>query len=758
MSSSINDLYEFGDFRLEAETGTLWRNNAVVPLSPKSAELLQLLIQRRGRTVTKQEIFDSIWAGTFVEDGVLAQNVYTLRNVLGRDENGGQFIETIPRRGYRFAGQLSPPTAAERTDSAASNVEGDDLPTEETGEILNGVPFNRKDRPFNEGSSRIVTSSVSHGIGPSRLVLIGALGILLFAAAGFGIYRFALPEGKNVSKIAPIEQVRFKRLTDTGDVIHPTLAPNGELLAYVRLEDEQASIWIKQIATGSAFQTLSASRKGYRSLTFSPDGSHLFFREETIPGPIYQIPVFGGTPKKVAENVWSDFSVSPDGKQLAFIRRDASRDASALVISNVDGSGDRELSISRARTEYSPVSPAWSPDGATLTVAGGAQPEARRVLLSIDVSTAQQTEHTAPRWREVTRVLRTPNGKHLIVAARSADESSSQLWMLNYPDGEVRRLTNDLESYFWVSLSADGRMLAARQQRVISHLWLMPEGNIKKARQLTSGERNLDGFVGLAMTPDERIVFSSREGHVTDLQSIDLDGGSRLPLTANAAQDNTWPNVSSDGRHIVFTSQRTGGTRQVWRMNADGSNQKQLTSGEESQVAAFAPALSPDGREVYFIKRAVSSAAIWKVPIDGGEAVQVSRLVNAWVGGFLSVSPDGKWIAFRYVSTRDEASSDEPTMRIGILPSDGNGDPRLFDLPMRRPMVRWSADSTAFDYSAGTFNASSLWRQPLNGDKPRKLFDLPDRIFNFAWSADGKDLVVARGKQLGDAILITNLP
>ena len=103
MSSEVNKLYEFDRFRLDGETRSLWREDELISLSPKALELLFMLIERHGGIVSKQEIFDKIWAGTFVEDGVLTQNIYTLRQVLGTDENGSQFIENIARRGYRFA-------------------------------------------------------------------------------------------------------------------------------------------------------------------------------------------------------------------------------------------------------------------------------------------------------------------------------------------------------------------------------------------------------------------------------------------------------------------------------------------------------------------------------------------------------------------------------------------------------------------------------------------------------------------------------
>jgi DNA-binding winged helix-turn-helix (wHTH) protein/TolB-like protein/Flp pilus assembly protein TadD len=107
MSSEVSDLYEFGHYTLNVETLTLWRDEALVSLPPKAFELLRLLLERHGEIVSKQQIFDHVWADTFVEDGVLTQNVYILRNILGTDENGKQFIETIPRRGYRFAASVA---------------------------------------------------------------------------------------------------------------------------------------------------------------------------------------------------------------------------------------------------------------------------------------------------------------------------------------------------------------------------------------------------------------------------------------------------------------------------------------------------------------------------------------------------------------------------------------------------------------------------------------------------------------------------
>ncbi|HKQ73872.1 MAG TPA: winged helix-turn-helix domain-containing protein [Blastocatellia bacterium] len=734
MSQISTKLYEFGAFRLDASQRVLWRGEELIVLPSKVFDTLWMLVKEEGRVVSKSELMEAIWADSFVEESNVSQNIYTLRRTLGVDEQGRQFIETIPRRGYRFA-----------------------VPVKLLEEVSNGGVSANNSQTLTATQAPLAAPSAPEvkEIRPRsalRNAIFAGLGILVLAAIGFGVYQFINRRGE-MEKIAPIEQLRIKRLTNSGDVLYPTISPDGEKLAYVRLEEEQSSVWVKQIATGSDFQILPPSRESYRSLAFSPDGQYLFFREENDPGGIYQTATFGGTMKKVADNVWSNFSVSPDGKRLAFVRRDAARNAQLLILSDIEYGGDRELGVRHSPMEYGEGAPAWSPDGSKLVVAGGLE---QRNLLAVDVSTGKERELRTPRWRTIAMALWTPDGKHLIFSARATGEPTSQLWMLAYPDGVVSRLTNDLESYFWISLSADGRNLVTRQQIIFSHLWLAPGADLKKARQLTFGRRNFDGYVGVAWTPDGKIIFSALAGNITDLYSMNPDGSNRVQLTANAGQDNEYPVVSNDGRYIVFTSNRAR-ARQIWRMDIDGRNQKQLTFGAEEKESAHYAALSADDREVYFIKRGAGPPAIWKVSIEGGTPAPVSRLTDAAAEGALSISPDGKWLAYHHVST-SQKPREERTTRIGALPTEGPAELKLFDLPMRRPITQWSADSTAFDYAAGTFISSSLWRQPISGGEAQKLCDFPDRVFNFAWSRDRKNLAVSRGLLQGDALSITNLP
>jgi Tol biopolymer transport system component/DNA-binding winged helix-turn-helix (wHTH) protein len=713
-------------------------------------DTLLALVEKEGRVVSKSELMDAVWADAFVEESNLSQNIYTLRRMLGVDEQGRQFIETVPRRGYRFAVPIRSletkdrPGARTSQESVGSNQE---VPGSSAGQVSSEEP---------RAAAIPEASALSPGgeAGSRRYLLyavLGVLGILALIGAGFGIYRiFVSPMGTDQAKIAPIEQLRFQTLTDSGDVASPTISPDGELLAYVRYDQQRESVWIKQIATGYSFQSLAPSRKGYRSLVFSPKGDYLYFRDSSNPGVIYQTAPYGGAPRKLVENVWSDFSVSPDGKQFAFIRHETESDARFLVLSNVDGTGEREIRTGEKKLSYLSNPPAWSPDAQRIVVGTSS---AR--LLMIGVASGEQIELKTPRWRGIFNILWMPDGRRLVFSARALDEPSPQIWTIAYPDGELRRLTNDIESYLWLSLSADGRMLVTRQRSNILHLFVVRDGDLKNARQLTFGERGLDGFGGVAWTPDERIVFSHVGASVTDLYLMNRDGGNRVRLTENSGSENNHPTVSRDGRHIVFTSNRAG-SRQIWRMDIDGRNQKQLTFAKEQKESAQFPALTPDG-EVFFVKHGSGPASICKVPIAGGVPVLVLAPANATPDGPLSISPDGKWLTYRHISGQAESTSEEPTLRIGVLPVRG-GEPRFFDLAVRRSIIQWSTDSNSFSYAAGNFDSSSLWRQPLDGSEPKKLLDFSDRLFNFAWSRDGRSLIVAKGKEQGDAILITNLP
>src|SRR5215218_9167114 len=131
MASPFRQLYEFGPYRLDASGRQLWRGAEAVHLTPKELDTLSALVRGAGRLMSKEELLKEIWPDTFVGEATLAQNVFTLRRALGEAEGGKSYIQTAPRRGYRFAAPVREVTeGVEPKDAtparAAAGVEGRD--------------------------------------------------------------------------------------------------------------------------------------------------------------------------------------------------------------------------------------------------------------------------------------------------------------------------------------------------------------------------------------------------------------------------------------------------------------------------------------------------------------------------------------------------------------------------------------------------------------------------------------------------------
>jgi Tol biopolymer transport system component len=251
----------------------------------------------------------------------------------------------------------------------------------------------------------------------------------------------------------------------------------------------------------------------------------------------------------------------------------------------------------------------------------------------------------------------------------------------------------------------------------------------------------------VSWTPDGHIVFISNESGASDVWLMDPDGANRKQLTSKAGHNLT-PVVTSDGRYIVFSSARAG-SRNIWRMNLDGSNPKRLTSGQNDSL----PAVSPDGRWVVYSSLGSTQVTGWKVGIDGGDPVQLTNKVF-----FLpTISPDGKFVAYLYPESADPFA---PPNRIGIISIDGGEPVRSFVFQgsgTTVPVAVWSGDGRSILYTVNNNNVTNIWSQPLDGSAPKQLTDFKDSFMTgFSWSPDGKQLACLRGILLRDAVLITD--
>jgi DNA-binding winged helix-turn-helix (wHTH) protein len=231
--SSTGSSFEFDEFVLDTGEKILLRDGDVVPITPKVFELLLVLVENHGHIVEKDKLMDRVWANSFVEDSNLTFTVRQLRKVLGDDTQNPRFIETVPKRGYRFiAKTVERVAAAEATPDLHSPV---DTPAAKSNSSINGF---QKSEPFR------------------RYIFLAGF-LLIFGAVGVTIYSFWSKAGTSAGS----GNVKIQRLTSNGKTKVAAISPDGKFLAYVAGDEGSQSLWLRNIAAGGDLEVLPATGK-----------------------------------------------------------------------------------------------------------------------------------------------------------------------------------------------------------------------------------------------------------------------------------------------------------------------------------------------------------------------------------------------------------------------------------------------------------------------------------------------------------------
>jgi eukaryotic-like serine/threonine-protein kinase len=632
--------------------------------------------------------------------------------------------------------------------SVASEGEGTAMmaPVQPT-EALSGPRHTAAGSAISNISESISIEIKRHKVGAAVVLLMV---LLIVGAGGFGIYRWL----NRAEPVAHFWDVKLTRLTNSGNAIDATISPDGKYIVYALSDRSSQSLYIRQVSTANDKLIVSPARVGVFGMTFAPDGTELYYalKANLDAGTLYRIPVLGGTPVKVLEKIDGPISFSPDGKQFVLVRGNyPNTGESALVIANLDGSGERNLVVKKNPDRLSPIfftGPSWSPDGkmiaATVVTVG-----ASSKVFGFSVADGSEKSLSAESWPYAGRVQWLPDMTGLLVIAGESP-ASSQVWMMSYPDGRIRRVTNDLGAYRAIGLTEDAKTFTTVQAQGLVNLWVLPEGQAAKAIRLPTGNIAFYSSAGnnLSWTPDGRIAFVSNEGGNADIWMADPDGSNRKQLTSNGA-NNFAPVVSADGRYIVFMSARDG-RRNLWRLNIDGSNPVRLTSG----LADCYPSLTPDSRWVVYTTFEGAKPQLWKLSIDGGTPVRITDHVATMA----AVSLDGRFIAFMYPESQDPFA---PPNRLAVIPFEGGPNIKLFEFNGSgtvAALTQWSADSKSILYTVSANNVTNIWSQPLEGGPPKQVTEFNDLFMtSFAWSRDGKQLACTRGSLIRDAILVTDV-
>jgi Tol biopolymer transport system component/DNA-binding winged helix-turn-helix (wHTH) protein len=731
MNGSSQRFFEFDNFLLDAQQRLLFRDGQPLELTPKVFDVLLELVESGGRVVEKKELMESVWPDSFVEESNLTQHISTLRKKLGQDASQQRYILTVPGRGYRFVLPVKSwdddavVTVQERVTSRISVADADqaierDAISPATHRVLPAAP---------EPNRSLIKWTILVGIG---VIVVGVLSFFLLKTF-------------RRQPIVSFRNIRLSKFTTDGKVACAAISPNGKQVAYAETEGGQQSLWIRQVATSNTgVIVVGPSSVRYLGLTFSPDNDYIYYIAAPLnsPNTLYRVPALGGKPSALVEDVDSPPTFSPDGKQMAYVRGYPDAKESVLMIAGADGTGEKRSSTLKAphyTFTFGPA-PAWSPDGKRImcSVSIADDQGQYQELYQVEVGNGETKPLTNRKWRRVFRMAWVNDGSGLVMSAADSETTLLQVWEVAYPSGEPRRITNDLNEYVGLTMTADSQTAAVVQTDQQANVFVAPAIDGHNAVQITSN--NYDGLDGLGWSPDGRLLYTSARNAASDIWIVDAEGKQKIPLTENAG-NNTSPAISPDGRTIVFVSTRDG-KQHLWRMNADGSHLQKLTDGKQD----LSPVFTTDGQWIIYRSSVIGNPNLFKLPVAGGPPVRLTEVIS----GSPAISPDGKTLA----------CIQRPTalgkIKIATLALEGGMPAKLIepkDVP-RQLMLVWSPDGQSLVYIKNQGQVSNLWILPLNGGEAKQITNFDsDLIFNFAISREGH-LALTRGNERSDVVLI----
>ena len=547
-----------------------------------------------------------------------------------------------------------------------------------------------------------------------------------------------------------IANLKIDQFTTSRTADGAAIAPDGKHVVYVEHGGGSDSLRLRDLGTGTDIEILAA-QNGVQlaGLTVAPDGAFVTCLKVVPPQRVelWQVPISGGPPRQLLEANGGRVGFSPDRKRMAYTRR-AGSDRTEVVIAAIDGSNATVAAARRMPEAFlttsidellSTPAPAWSPDGKTLAVLGtrlaapGGGREDTGQVVFVDVQTgSERTVNAGPPL--IGSGLEWLDERWLVVSMYERPGAPMQLWLLSYEEGEFHRLSNDLNQYIGLSLTADRDALVTSRVELSSGIWTN-DASARWTQVVPDTPVTGAGGFGVEWIGDDLLYVASTMRGLALMRWS--DSTRKTELFANSAAN---PSVSRDGSTIAFLDHDSG---EAFTMDASSRNRERVYRW------GGAGRLTPNGQQLLRIGAGPKGPVVQLYSVDGSGNVR-EMMAERVALGRAEASPDGRRLAY---SSRDER--DQPAIAVCELADCSSRTP----LSPIQGKWRWTPDSLALAY-VDPRTQSDIWIQPLDGSTPRQLtrFASDGRtIMDFAWSADGKRLAVARAVSSTNIVLLRGL-
>ena len=577
------------------------------------------------------------------------------------------------------------------------------------------------------------------------------LAAIVLAAGAVGLYLLLNPRKPAINALA----MRVTKLTENGKVAGlGAISPDGRYVAYV-MRAAQQSLWVKQIATGSEAQVVPPQPGFFNyGLTFSPDGNYIYYAhtnpDNDAVTDLYSVASLGGSPRHIASNVWSAPGFSADGKQIVFKRFLPEKKEDELVLADSDGGGERVL-VSRASgwTGFQPATPSWTSDGKLIAMPASTQEKGNLgeiVVFKPDGAVAKTFAY--PMF--VNYVTWTPDGSGMfLVGSTPETRYRPQIKYQPYPSGNLENVTNDLNLYQDLRITADGKALATVQQQIWSNVFVgdipakWPAEISLNPSPVTSSQADGQWLSwaanGKLLTMDAQYrAFLLDPSRPSESPFLERENPAFLPAAcgADAIVLSLVRALAAGDWHIV-----------VYKYKPASGELKQVTNGKSD----FGAVCTLDGRTVFY-QQTEGVARLMRISSDGGTPVEMSSNVTT----LPRVSPDGKQLI--YLQTVGQGSNQKSQFVV----QDVEGGAPLKVLPASASVndVVWSPDGQGLVFIGQSGAGANLFFQPLTGATPLQVthFDTePMNIAAVAFSQDGKKVAVTRARaNNSDVVMFSN--